>query len=318
MKTIASFHLGASSLSSALITTDCQISAATFKAIPPPGWRMHTYDQILDDLTSSFRDLTKNAACDAIVVTTPAPIDKSVGTVRIAPGIPGIQHRQLVGDLVERFREPVGKVIPVYIENDANAAGLRSREFGLGRDVDDFIHVRVSTGIGAALFLNGSLYVGPRHLAGEIGHVPLQAWGKQCGCGNQGCAETLIGGAALLEILKVQSPSDAPTGCHFLDITQGRTAPSDAVRAELATMGTYLGIVLAGAVNLIGPEVVLLSGPMFDPNGILLREAQQEAKKRFCIGMECDLVLDEFAGADGHALSSLAVFLHETGNGHVN
>ena len=178
--------------------------------------------------------------------------------------------------------------------------------------------MRVSTGIGAALFLNGSLYVGSRNLSGEIGHVTLQAWGRRCGCGNQGCAETLIGGAAFLDILKVQSPSDVPTGCNFVDIAQGANPPTEAVRAELATMGTYLGIVIASAVNLIGPELVLLSGPMFDPNGILLREAKQEARMRFCIGMECELLLDDFPGYRGHALSALSVYNHEMRNSHVN
>lgn len=85
--------------------------------------------------------------------------------------------------------------LPVYLENDANAAALAEHELGAGRGHDDMIYVTISTGIGGALILNGKLYRGMHGMAGEVGHMFISdSTGYPCSCGVTGCVESISSG----------------------------------------------------------------------------------------------------------------------------
>ena len=85
--------------------------------------------------------------------------------------------------------------LPVYLDNDANAAALAEHRLGAGRGHDDMIYVTVSTGIGGALILNGKLYRGMHGMAGEIGHMFISdSTGYPCSCGVTGCVQSISSG----------------------------------------------------------------------------------------------------------------------------
>ena len=92
--------------------------------------------------------------------------------------------------------------LPVMVDNDANLGALAEAAFGAGRDAGDLIYIKVSSGIGAGLILNGRLYRGGAGLAGELGHVLVDPDGLVCRCGNRGCLETLAASGALVELLR--------------------------------------------------------------------------------------------------------------------
>ena len=86
--------------------------------------------------------------------------------------------------------------LPVFIDNDSNAAALAEHRLGAGRGVRDMIYVAVSTGVGGGLILGGELYRGIHGSAGEIGHMFVSdSTGYPCGCGVSGCVESIASGA---------------------------------------------------------------------------------------------------------------------------
>lgn len=99
--------------------------------------------------------------------------------------------------------------IPVIVENDATAAAIGERLYGVAKNLDSFVYLFIGTGLGAGLFLNGHLYKGSRHNAGEIGHIIVRPGGLACGCGKRGCLERYVSLRAAYEALDLPDPDHA-------------------------------------------------------------------------------------------------------------
>jgi predicted NBD/HSP70 family sugar kinase len=99
--------------------------------------------------------------------------------------------------------------IAVIVENDATAAAIGERLYGVAQNLDSFVYLFIGTGLGAGLFLNGHLYKGSRHNAGEIGHIIVQPGGLACGCGKRGCLERYVSLRAAYETLDLPDPDHA-------------------------------------------------------------------------------------------------------------
>lgn len=159
--------------------------------------------------------------------------------------------------------------LPVTLENDANAAALGEQRFGAGKNVDNFIYVTVSTGIGSGIVANGELVRGCSGGAGEIGHMTVVPGGNLCGCGKRGCLEAYASGTAIEKFVQ----NEIRKGCrskHFSpykvsEITGQVVAKAAkegdglAIRAREMAAG-YLGLGLANVINLLNPERVILGG----------------------------------------------------------
>ncbi len=126
----------------------------------------------------------------------PGPIDQGDGTVGSSAILPGWIGMAASAELHRRLD------FPVLVDNDANLGALAEAAFGAGRDAGDLIYLKVSSGIGAGLILNGRLYRGSAGLAGELGHVLVNPDGIVCRCGNRGCLETIAATGALVDVLR--------------------------------------------------------------------------------------------------------------------
>lgn len=82
--------------------------------------------------------------------------------------------------------------VPLFIENDANAAAMAEMWFGLAQGIENFMYIKTGTGVGSAVVYRGRLITGNNNMAGEIGHIPLMARGRRCRCGQSGCLETYL------------------------------------------------------------------------------------------------------------------------------
>ena len=177
-------------------------------------------------------------------------VDRSTGVIRNSPGL----HWPEV-DLAQRVRAAVG--IPVTVENDANTLAISEQWFGAGRDVGSFAVVTVGIGIGCGLVLNGDLWTGATGAAGEFGHVIVSPDGPECRCGRKGCLEAIAGDDAIIAATagalgrKVSSTDEA----HRLAL-----AGSAPAKAAFRRAGKALGRGLAILVNLVNPELIILSG----------------------------------------------------------
>ena len=106
--------------------------------------------------------------------------------------------------IAEELQQLTG--IPVTVENDATAAAIGERLYGVARNLNSFVYLFIGTGLGAGLFLDGHLYKGSRHNAGEIGHMIVSPGGLQCDCGKRGCLERYVSLRAAYEFLDFPDP----------------------------------------------------------------------------------------------------------------
>jgi glucokinase len=127
----------------------------------------------------------------AIGIGAPGPLDPWEGIIYDPPNLPGWDALPLKRIFQDRFG------LPVYVGNDANLAGLGEYRYGAGRGVSDIVYLTISTGVGGGIISNGRLLLGADGLAGETGHMSVEARGPRCNCGNRGCLEVVASGPAI-------------------------------------------------------------------------------------------------------------------------
>jgi len=163
----------------------------------------------------------------------------------------------------------------VEVDNDAKAAALAERLFGVCRDVDDFFFIIGHSGVGAALFLGGRLYRGSTGYAGEFGHTTVETGGRLCGCGNRGCLECYSSEGSILEIA-------AERGRPLPDLAtliQAARGGDEVIKGVLDDVGRHLGVALSNVVNLLNPSCVVFGGhlaALFDLVVPTMRRALEE------------------------------------------
>lgn len=200
------------------------------------------------------------AQVDAIGVAVPSPLDPERGVVLNPPNLPG-WHRVPVRDLLA---DAFG--VPVFIENDANAAALAEWHFGAARGFAHVVYLTMSTGVGGGLILGGRLHRGVLASAGEIGHMPIEWDGAHCACGRRGCFEAYVGGASWAKHLRAVTPPtsrvaalaggpQAVTARHL--VAAAREGDAFALQ-ELARWNDYVARGITSLAFVLAPEVVVL------------------------------------------------------------
>lgn len=195
---------------------------------------------------------------------------------------PGLNWRNVPIEhiLAERLK------LPVVVENNVRCMALAEAIFGSGqgRRVLAFIYARI--GVGAGLVVDGEIYRGARHAAGEIGHwTVLPTGGARCRCGNHGCLETLISEAVLVAEGRRLAPdllADATDPLEAL-FAAARTG-HDPLRQMLAERAEYLGIALANLINVLNPELILLGGLLHQGYDLLQPTVEAVMRQRSFTG----------------------------------
>ncbi|HET6213179.1 MAG TPA: ROK family transcriptional regulator [Micromonosporaceae bacterium] len=189
----------------------------------------------------------------------PAPITLT-GRIGSPMLLPGWEHLLPA----EEFAGRLG--VPVLLSNDANLGALGEYQWGAGRGCPVLVYVKLATGIGAGIVLDGRLFVGSAGTAGELGHVTIDARGPVCRCGNRGCVELSAGGRALVEQARLTYPELADVS----DLIRLANNGDPACRRLLSDAGALIGIALSGLVNLINPDRVLLGGELGGATDLML------------------------------------------------
>lgn len=126
-----------------------------------------------------------------IGVGAPGPLDNRTGVVFSPPNLHGWHEVPLRDLLKQSFN------VPIFVENDANTAGLGEYIFGAAKDSEDMVYLTVSTGIGGGVIVKGKILEGASGTAAELGHMTIDMHGPRCNCGNTGCLEALASGTAI-------------------------------------------------------------------------------------------------------------------------
>lgn len=201
------------------------------------------------------------------------------GVMRWAPNVAWRNLR-----LAERVGRAIG--LPTYADNDANVAAWGEFRFGAGREVEHMLLVTVGTGIGGGIVSEGRLFRGASGFAAEIGHIVVEPNGPRCGCGNLGCWEQVASGRAIGRLGKEAAARDpggllASLAGGDAALVDGPIVTTAAMRGDpvaigvLAEVGRRLGQGIAGFVNALDPQLVVVGGGAVEAGDLLLEPARR-------------------------------------------
>jgi predicted NBD/HSP70 family sugar kinase len=193
-------------------------------------------------------------------VGIPGPFDTATGRIGSGAILP-----EWVGlDVKEKMSAALK--LPVQVENDANLGALAHLGWAAHSAGDNFVFVKVGTGIGMGLVINGALYAGNSGLAGEIGHTVVSEQGAVCRCGNRGCLETVASTASMLRSLSASAAAPSDTD----ELVRNAEGGDIASLRVLEDAGTSIGKVLGEIACMLNPQSILIGGPLAGLGDLLL------------------------------------------------
>ncbi|MEV6331099.1 ROK family transcriptional regulator [Streptomyces sp. NPDC051909] len=235
----------------------------------------------------------------------PGPIDVSsglLGSTSILPGWSGINP-------ADELSARLG--VPVHVDNDANLGALGELVWGSGRGVKDLAYIKVASGVGAGLVIDGRVYRGPGGTAGEIGHITLDESGPVCRCGNRGCLETFTAARYVLPLLQ---------SSHGADLTMERVVQlaregDPGCRRVIADVGRHIGSGVANLCNLLNPSRVILGGDLAEAGELVLAPIRDSVSRYAIPSAARQLSVAPGAlGGRAEVLGALALVLSEMGD----
>lgn len=233
-------------------------------------------------LLGKLRDQGLYNTLHGVGVGVPGPVSFREGLPVAPPIMPGWDRYPV--------REAISQVLrcPAVVDNDVNLMAMGERQSGLARHADDFLLVKMGTGIGCGVVVGGKLYRGVSGSAGDIGHIRVTEQGPTCSCGNAGCLEAYSGGAALAaEAVRIapRSPylAERLTQKGTLTVRDIGTAAAlgDAAAVGLIRdAGRHMGRVLASLVSFFNPGLVIIAGGVAKLGHVLLAEIRGVVYRR--------------------------------------
>jgi glucokinase-like ROK family protein len=277
---ILGLDVGAAHVAAALIDLRGQVLAWEYRAHPVRSDPSGTQALMLELSEACVRKWKLGIERLAGVgVAVPSPIDPRDPDRVSDVVMPDWKGVAVGAGLRERFR------VPVFVDNDANLGALAERWWGAGRDVDDFAYVKVATGVGAGLIIGKEIYRGANGVAGEIGHLAIDPQGEPCVCGLRGCLATRVGSRALIAraaALREEHPGSVLEG-RDLSITaiEDAAMAGDPLALQVVDEAAeYLGIAVAGMLNLVNPGRVIIGGGLARLGELLLSRLRRSMSSR--------------------------------------
>jgi predicted NBD/HSP70 family sugar kinase len=240
--------------------------------------------QSLTDIAELVGPLLKGHASPtdvrAIAIGLPAPVrDASVALPQFLQSWAGTNVEEGV-----RAALPNGwpRDLPIAVENDANLGACGERRYGVARDVDDFVYVKVSSGIGLGVYLNGELYRGAHGAAGEFGHVTTSADAEnriegrltklpqECrACGKLNCLENLASCRAILAQLRDANPGTYRATTDIGNVIDSALAGDALSRLAIHNAGIRIGYAISDLLRVLDPQLVVVGGLLARAEGLL-------------------------------------------------
>ncbi len=221
---------------------------------------------------------------DAVGIGVPGPVSFRDGVPVSPPIMPG-WDRFPVREFLSREHG-----CPSVVDNDVNIMAIGERHGGVAHSVDNFLFVKIGTGIGCGIHLAGEVYRGTDGCAGDIGHIQVDPNGPVCSCGNIGCLEALFSGAVLgaqaLEAAKMGKSASLEERLSSNGTVTAQDVALGAMEGDLACIqmirdgGRRVGGVLAGLVSFTNPSMIVIGGGLAQLGHILLAEIRSVVYRR--------------------------------------
>lgn len=244
-------------------------------------------DVCLPEIVTRVHDFVEHFQLDwnkvvGIGVDIPTPLDLDTQILISPPYMPGWDGQDVKGYLQNALR------LPVFLDNDANMGALGESRYGRGRGLSDFAYLKIGTGIGGGIIINGQIYRGFGGSAGEFGHVIIDPDGPVCGCGNHGCLEAVASARAIVldaieRARQMQGGSPQLLAAQeddidIMDIVQMALDGDIICRAAIDQAGNYIGTAIAGLINSLNPSLVVIDGSVARAGSMLLDVIERTAE----------------------------------------
>jgi glucokinase-like ROK family protein len=275
--------IGSTSVSVALAGPRLDLVAQTTVDADVRRGPQRTLGQVLE-VVEKVRQEHPDVRIMAAGVGVPGPVDYDRGCPVSPPIMPGWDRYPVR----ERVSNALG--VPVVLDNDVNLMALGELHSGVARQLGSFLFVKIGTGIGCGIVVDGRLYRGVDGCAGDIGHIRAEDSGPLCACGNIGCLEAFFSGAALArdgavaartgrsdELSRLLEERGAITAVEVSEAA----SRGDAVSVALVRAGGQrLGGVLASMVSFFNPGMVVVGGQVATIGHELLAEIRSVIYRR--------------------------------------
>ena len=245
------------------------------QAVPP--------NRLVGTIAGAITEVKDGFEVGGVCLAVPGLIMASVNTVIFSPNLHEIENIRLD----EEIGGSTG--MRVTVENDANAAAWGEFRFGAGSEATHLVFITLGTGVGGGVISHGLLLRGAQGAGGELGHITIQANGPRCGCGNHGCLEALASGTAIARRAREVASEYPNSALGRLaiertvlgeDVTELAHGGDEAAISVLKETGVWLGIGLAGFVNVFNPEVIAIGGGAARAGDLILESARHEVHLR--------------------------------------
>jgi len=243
----------------------------------------------------------------AVGVGAPGVIHEQTGVVVKSPNFPDWNNLPLKKTLEGSLN------LPVFIENDANAAALGEQWRGAAKDIRSMIFLTLGTGVGGGIVLDGKIWHGADGMAGEVGHMTIVPHGRTCGCGNTGCLEMYASSRGIVmtfrEIAVDQRlGTDGRQDISSAQVYQAAREGDTKARRAMQEMGRSLGIGIANLINIFNPEMVVIGGRVKEAWDLFIDATREEIRKRaFEYPAERTKIVPSVLGDDAGMVGAAAV-----------
>lgn len=251
--------IGGTKVAVGVVDESGRVVARTRRQTPDRSTHPHVVEEVIRD---AVEELRHDHEVGAVGVGAAGFVDATGDLVRFAPHLSWREEplRQRLGELVG---------LPVFVDNDANAALWAEHRFGAAKGADNAALVTLGTGIGGSLLIAGRLYRGSNGMAGEFGHMQVMPDGRPCECGRRGCWEQYASGKALAAYARAAGLDLAGPA-----LTEAAEEGHPVARGAYAEVGRWLGVGLAGLIAAFDPDVVVIGGGVGSVGELLLAPAR--------------------------------------------
>jgi len=305
-----------------LLLTDCAAHVLNELEIPfdvnqGPRVSLAMLEEAMDNLLEKAGLTLQDIK--AVGMGVPGPIVENAGMVMGPPIMPGWDGYPIREHLQKKWG------VPVAIGNDAEMGAIGEWAYGAGRGVRNLAYIKVGTGVGSGLLLDGQAYRGSTGCAGEIGHITLNENGPICTCGNRGCLEAMAGGWAIANRGSDAARSKARTLLSEMGDASSISA-SDVIEAArqgdliaqqiVSEAGGHLGTAIASLVNLFNPSMVVIGGKISQTGDLLLEPIRKTVRQRSLKAASRDIritaaYLGKRSSGMGAVVEALSIVLHQ-------
>lgn len=243
---------------------------------------------VLSRVRELMRDLLRQCGATprdviGIGIGVPGPVDFELGQLVNPPLMPEWDAYSIRDDLRADF------AAPVFVDNDVNVMAL-GELWRMQRGLQNFLVIKVGTGIGCGIVCHGEVYRGANGSAGDVGHICVDPLGPRCHCGNLGCVETMAAGPAIARAATEAAQSGqsallaqmlAERGrLKLQDVAQASRAGDVSANAIVQRSGALIGQMLASVVNFYNPSHVFIGGGIQKIGPLFLAAVRQSVYHR--------------------------------------